>query len=414
MKKNYYPMRHHWITNLEIGHLYPTFFQEVVPGDVWSGHSNSVFRLAPLDHPAYMQLKIFTKFFWVPYSKVFPEFPEIMAGTDTTTQFPTINYNPMPIFTAFGIGLSTQQMGEPVNALPIRVYNKIYNDWFRDTEHYSEIHPDNLQLHRIQFPHDDYFGSIKTETVQGEAETIDTSGAEVETADIMASIRRQRLAEKRAKYGERYTDLLLSDFGIRGAGGSIDRAHYIASSQATMGISEVVATATSQGENTGEIRGHGITGKRINFRPRRFKEHGMIMGVTYARPRLQLRQRTDRIWLPKEGKNAYYLPALDVDAWDAISSLEIYNEDATPANFGYLPRYDELRKPRDTIAGNLLSTQGEGYTAHVDIDSVPTVAYLQQVQEYNHMFQDQTSTRLDITAFFDHQIGKRSIVRKKP
>jgi hypothetical protein len=415
MKRYKYQMHHQWMQDLDIGVLTPTFIQEVTPGDTWSGRSFSVFRMAPLDAPSFVTLRLYQKFFFVPHRITFPEFEEVITGLDTTTSWPTITYAygagvTSDKWSKFGVGVMPTQTPD-LNAMPVRAFNQVINDHFLNRTHYSERSLDSIDEYRVDFPHAGYYGGAMTEIQQGSEETVDTSGATLGVTAIRDAMNRQRMREKRSQYGERYRDLLMS-YGVRTPDSRLDRAEYCAGARTTMGISEVVATATSTGENTGEYRGHGIAAMTTRFRPRYFTEHGTLIGVAYARPRLQLQYRVDKQFLIGD-KDDLYHPELASDTMVSIDQKEVWSETAS-STWAYTPKDEWLRTGRDTIAGNYQKAVGEEFIAPVEISSAPTVAYLQQVQEYTTLFQDQASTAIKIHGFHDHKIGKRSIVRPRP
>ena len=136
------------------------------------------------------------------------------------------------------------------------------------------------------------------------------------------------------------------------------------------------------------------------------------MGVMYARPRMLLHKRHDHIWKVNDKEDLYH-PELANDTQVVVKSNEIYASTASESNFGYQARDEWLRSGRDTVAGMMQYSAQDPWHAHVDISSVPTVSFLQQVQDYDFLYQDQTSTRVDLHSFFDHKIGKLSIVRPR-
>lgn len=412
MKRNRFNMKHQWIGDNHIGQLRPCFIQEVTPGDTWSGSSFGVIRLAPLDFPAYVSLKVNVHFFYVPHRLVWDEFPEVFAGTDTSTAWPTITYSAVSTYwNTFGFTVNTSSTPE-INALPVRAFNLVYNEYFRNANIESERSLDTINSPaRVRFPSNGYYGSILTEIQQGSEETVDTSASTLGVTAIRDAMNRQRWAERRAIFGERFRDVLLSDYGVRASDKSLDRPEHCASGSATIGISEVVATATSTGEETGEVRGHGITSVRIPFKKRYFEEPGTLIGVYHVRPRLQLKTSWPH-WAFVQDREGLHIPSLSSDTHVTVSSGEIYADNASYSNFGYHPRDQWLRKPADVIAGGFLGATNAGWTAPVELTSTPTVSYLQQVQDYENMFQDQTSNRMDLQCLFSHNIGKTSVVKR--
>lgn len=418
MKRFRYGMHHQWITALRIGELMPIFHQEVTPGDTWQGRSTGVFRLAPMDFPAYMSLKVFVHYFFVPHRLVWntslgdaDNFEDVITQADESYTWPTIAVNTLGAnATTWGI-FGNATLNQNLNALPIRSFNLVYNEHFRNHLIESERAIDAVSVARVRFPSNDYFGGISTEIQQGTAETVDSSGATIPITEIRDAWNRQRMRERRSQYGERYRDLLAS-YGVRTPDSRLDRPEHCARGKTTIGISEVVATATSASENTGEYRGHGIAGISVRFPRRHFTEHGTLIGVMYARPRLQLKKRIDHQFMISSHEDLYH-PELAGDTQVVVKSDEIYGDSATSSNFGYQARDEWLRSPRDTIAGDMVATALDGWTAHVDLSSVPTVSFLQQVQDYDHLYQDQTANRTDLHSFFDHRIGKVSIVKPR-
>lgn len=412
MKKYNYRMHHQWIAGTRIGEIQPCFLQEVTPGDTWSGRSTGVVRMDPMELPTFMSLKMHFAFFFVPHRLTFPEFEDVITGADVNTQWPTMNY----VFADFDYwnywGLSSMPgVDEPINAMPARGLNKIYNDFFRNPALENERDLESTDAMRCRFPANDYYGGITTEIQQGDEETIDVTGSHITAQEIRDVLARQRRKERRSQYGERYRDLLAS-YGIRAPDNRLDRPELLAKASTTVGVSEVVATATTEAENTGQYKGHGISGVRIRFPKRNFTEHGLIIGVTYSRPRLQLRNKKDRIFRTFHSDDLYH-PELVNEVQDTVSSHEIFpTENGT--NFGYQAKNEWLRSPRDVISGWLLNSEAhESWTAHVDLPGLPTVSFLQQVQDYPKLFQNQSVDRADIKLFLDHKIGKSSIVRPR-
>lgn len=409
MKRFKYRMHHQWPTDLDIGVLTPCFMQEVTPGDTWSGSSFGVYRLAPLDAPTFITLNIYKKFFFVPHRLTFPEFEEVITGLDTTTSWPTITY-------AVGSATNWYQFGIPymptqtpaLNAMPVRAFNQVINDHFLNRSHYSERSLDDIGLFRVNFPSNSYFGGAQDELQQGSEETVDTSASTLGVTAIRDALNRQRMRERRSQYGERYRDLLAS-YGVRTPDSRLDRAEVCASSRTTMGISEVVATATSATENTGEYRGHGIAAMQTRFKPRMFTEHGTLIGVCYARPRLQLKYGIDKLMMVGD-KDDLYHPELAGDTMVSIDQKEVYAETAS-STWAYAPRDEWLRTARDKYGNNYLVAAGQEFVAPVELSAAPSVAYLQQVQAYTTLFQD--GSGINIHGFNDHKIGKLSIIKPK-
>lgn len=409
-------MRHQWITGLKTGKLYPVFCQEVTPGDIWQGRSTGVFRLAPMNSPAFVSMDIHVKYFFVRHSNIWDDFENEITG-QTTPTWPTITLTAgatPDLFKQFGVTAPAATLSPTVNALPIRAYNSIYNHHFKPDHITARTEDQVNNLGQIYHGTNTYFGGVQQELQQGSEETIDTSNPTLGVTAIREAFNRQRQKERRALYGERYIDMLRSDYGVKVPDSRLDRPIYLGGSKATMGISEVVATATSAGENTGEYRGHGIVGMNIPFRRRRFPEHGLIIGVAYAKPRLQLSYRIDKQFRLTDLEDLY-IPSLSTDSMIGLHNTECHSLVATTdPDIGYVGRYDHLRKPRDTISQDMLDNGYNDYIATPDLSVGFTIDSMQSIDDYDGLFQDTSSTRNDVITFIDHKISKISCVKPEP
>lgn len=409
MKLNRYNWHNQRIGQIGIGRLVPTYFAEVTPGDVWSGSMHKVMRLAPLDKPLYMQLNIQESLYYVPYRLLFPEFPEVWTGEDTTTAWPTLTYGVAGTLMYLNLGIPTNSLSTPtINALPIRAYNHIWNNHYRNPLLQAERDEDEVAtLGQVHFPPSDYYGSLQNEVQQGTEEKVTVTAGEWTTTDARDAFANQRYKERREAYGNTYEDVLRTEFGQNLGDVRLQRAEHIARGRTVMGISEVVATATSASENTGEYRGHGIATMQTTVRKHRFKEPGCIFGVAYARPRLQLTTGLPHHFNTKSRED-YYQPGLNSDNIVTVPSSEVYFENTSYSNFAYTPRWEHLRRPFDTV---IPTGDVTDMCANVNLTSTPTLTYLQQVQTYDHIFQSAGDS--DIVYYSDNRMKKYSHIPKR-
>ncbi len=136
-------------TSFDASYLYPIFVDDVLPGDTMTCKLNGFCRVfSPLDAPLMDNIELETFFFFVPNRIVWSRWVDFQgehegAGAqDTTYTVPvmadgiTVDHDGgtacLDLMAYFGIpdGLSTT--AEPVSALPMRGYNRIFSEWFRD------------------------------------------------------------------------------------------------------------------------------------------------------------------------------------------------------------------------------------------------------------------------------------------
>ena len=403
-----YRMHHAWVMDTPIGGLRPIFCQEVTPGDTWRGHSSGILRMAPLERPAFVALSVHIHFFFVPHRLIWPNFEDVITGKSENA-FPTVTVTGtgQTLMRAFGLGEPPTSGSYTANALPIRAYNLIYNEFYQFETPVDVNTNTNVQL--AHFSARDYFAGMRSTIQQSAEETVDTSGATLGVTAIRDAMHRQKFRERRSQFGERYTDLLAS-MGLRVPDSRLDRPEHCASARGMLGISEVVATATSTNENTGFYRGHGIAGVRVPFRRRVFLEHGSLIGLMHVRPRNMLRHRIDHQFKLKSRDDLYQQEQVR-NTQVPVELDEVRSQSASGQSIiGYTRRDEWLRTARDTVAGDMQADVNGTWTASRGWTSDPSLTDVMQVPKFTRLFQDQTTEALNIFCYFDHRIGKRSLV----
>lgn len=131
-------------TTFDAGYLVPVLLEEVLPGDTFNVKMTAFARLATPIFPLMDNLYLDSFFFFVPNRLVWDNWKRFMGEQDNPTD--SISYV-VPTYSAGGAGFATgslmDYMGLPTsgqvtsgswqfNVLPLRMYNLIYNEWFRD------------------------------------------------------------------------------------------------------------------------------------------------------------------------------------------------------------------------------------------------------------------------------------------
>ncbi|WNK12838.1 MAG: major capsid protein [Microvirus sp.] len=127
-------------TAFNSGELIPVFVDEALPGDTFNLNMTGFARLATPLHPFMDNVFLNTFFFAVPYRLIWTNFQKFMGeqdNPDDSTDYlipqivsPVGGYAQNTIFDYMGI--PTLVPGLSHSALPLRAYNLIYNQWFRD------------------------------------------------------------------------------------------------------------------------------------------------------------------------------------------------------------------------------------------------------------------------------------------
>ncbi|QXP08625.1 MAG: major capsid protein [Arizlama microvirus] len=178
---------------------------------------------------------------------------------------------------------------------------------------------------------------------------------------LRQSFQIQKLLERDARGGTRYTEILRSHFGVMSPDARLQRPEYlgggstpiqvnpIAQNSATPSTGDGTPLGTLGAMGTGLAAGHGFSAS--------FVEHGMVIGLVSLRADLNYQQGLRKMWSRKT-RYDYYFPAFAMLGEQAILSKEIYC-DGTAADedvFGYQERWAEYRYNPSNISGLFRST----------------------------------------------------------
>ena len=132
-------------TTFDAGYLVPIHVDEVLPGDIHRGDLTVFCRVATPLFPIMDNMRLETFFFFVPARLVWDNFQKFMGEQATPASsidftIPQVASSPggftvCSIYDYFGLPTVGQVGGAEdvsVNALPLRAYNLIFNEWFRD------------------------------------------------------------------------------------------------------------------------------------------------------------------------------------------------------------------------------------------------------------------------------------------
>lgn len=132
-------------TTFNAGRLVPVFCEEILPGDTFSVNMTAFARMATPIYPIMDNLYLESFFFFVPNRIVWTNWVKFMgeqaspgdsiAYTVPVSTSPASGYAVGSIQDYFGLPTVGQVNGGSTvthNVLPLRAFNRIFNDWFRD------------------------------------------------------------------------------------------------------------------------------------------------------------------------------------------------------------------------------------------------------------------------------------------
>lgn len=412
----------------DMGQLIPVMCDEVVPGDFFKIGNQAVIRFQPLVAPVLHEVNMYVHYFFVPnrlmWDGVTPDNWEtfITGGVDgdevptLPTWTPVVNtLGSLWDFFGFPISIDPGAGARPVD-FPRRAYNMVYNEYYRDETHQTEVALTNEAI-LLRNWEKDYFTSALLEQQRGTAPALPiggileidginrdiqfdntadatdrvaysvTSGDIVlgsnpsadgqlrwvdpalqvdlqsattfDVADLRLAWQIQKWMERNARAGVRYTEFLHAHFGVNPRDDRLQRPEYIGGSKTPIIFSEVLQTSETDTTPQGTLAGHGITVSDSYCGKYHAKEFGLIIGIMSVMPRPAYQEGINRQWL-KTTKYDYFFPEFQNLSEQAIFNNEIYSKNADPTQnlqiWGYQGRYDELRTKQNMICSEMRST----------------------------------------------------------
>lgn len=435
-------------TTINAGYLYPIFVDEVLPGDQFDFRSTMFGRLATPLVPIMDNLYADTFFFFVPNRLVWDNWVKMngeqtnpgdsISFTTPQQVSPVGGYTPLSLQDYFGLPTVGQLDAAGTfshSALPLRAYNLIYNEWFRDENLQNSVTvdkgngPDTVSNYvlRRRGKRKDYFTSCLPFAQKGAAVTLplgtqapivglyattgvtnaiggvtpivsapgatslsngaiyagskspvgtaaatafnstntavyaDLSAATAATVNsLRLSFQIQKLLERDARGGTRYTELLQAHFGVTPQDYRLQRPEYIGGGSTPISINPIAQTQATGASGTttplGQLAAMGTLLSNNSFKYSAL-EHGHIIGLVSIRADLNYQQGVRRMW-NRLTRYDYYMPEFAMLGEQAVLNKEIYARGISQDDsvFGYQERWAEYRYFPTLITGQFKST----------------------------------------------------------
>ena len=210
----------------------------------------------------------------------------------------------------------------------------------------------------------------------------DLSSATAATINqLRQSFQIQKLLERDARGGTRYTEIIRSHFGVVSPDMRLQRPEYIGGGSTPVNISPIAQTSGTNASGTttplGTLSSMGTALAHNNGFTYSSTEHGVIIGLVNVRADLTYQQGLAKMW-SRSTRYDFYFPAFAMLGEQAILNKEIYITGTSTDNdvFGYQERWAEYRYYPSRISGLFRSTASgtiDGWHYAQKFTSLPTL-----------------------------------------
>ncbi len=279
---------------------------------------------------------------------------DIDDGPDTLTDYVLLRRGKRHDY--FTSCLPWPQKGTAV-ALPLGTSADIWHDAANDGD-LSVWSSVNSAYHEMDSPANLTVDASATPGAAGNKLYADLSGATSATInELRQSFQIQKLLERDARGGTRYTEIIKSHFGVTSPDARLQRPEFLGGGSSPVNIHPVPNTSATATEDQGELAGYGTASFNGHGFMKSFTEHCVLIGLVCVRADLTYQQGLDRMF-QRQTRYDFYWPALAHIGEQSVLREEIYATGTTADDttvFGYQERYAEYRYKASKITGQFRS-----------------------------------------------------------
>lgn len=239
----------------------------------------------------------------------------------------------------------------------------------------------------------------------------DLSNATASTINALRqSFQIQKLYERDARGGTRYTEIVKSHFGVVSPDARLQRPEFLGGNTTPINVSPIAQTSSTDATTPqGNLAAMGTMANYGAGFTKSFTEHCLLIGMVSVRADLNYQQGLNRMF-SRQTRWDFYWPALSHIGEQAIYNKEIYAQGSLAATddnvFGYQERFAEYRYKPSQITGQFRST----YSTPLDIwhlaqefSSLPTLnsTFIEEAPPISRVVANTSEPQLLLDAYFE-------------
>lgn len=167
----------------------------------------------------------------------------------------------------------------------------------------------------------------------------------------------QRMYEKDARGGTRYTEIIRTHFGVTSPDSRQQRPEYLGGLRTPINMDQVVQTSSTDATSPqGNTAAFSLTSINQSLFTKSFTEHEIIIGLACVRTENTYQQGIERMWSRKH-RFDFYFPSFANLGEQAILNKEIYAQGTSEDEeaFGYQEAWAEMRYKPSRVSGAMRS-----------------------------------------------------------
>ena len=173
---------------------------------------------------------------------------------------------------------------------------------------------------------------------------------------LRQSFQIQKLYERDARGGTRYTEIVRSHFGVVSPDQRLQRPEYLGGGNSPINVNPVAQTGETGTTPQGNLAAFGVVNAQNHGFSKSFTEHCILLGLVCVHADLNYQQGLNRMF-SRSTRWDFYWPALSHIGEQSVLNKEIYAQGiaADDSVFGYQERYAEYRYKPSIITGKMRS-----------------------------------------------------------
>jgi hypothetical protein len=194
---------------------------------------------------------------------------------------------------------------------------------------------------------------------------------------LRESFQIQKILERDARGGTRYTEILQSHFGVVSPDSRLQRPEFLGGGSAPINVTPIAQTSESGTTKQGELAAIGTMTAHGHGYTKSFVEHGVILGLACVRADLTYQQGIQRHW-SRETRYDFFWPETAHLGEQSVLNKEIYFQETSADDdvFGYQERFAEYRYGMSLVTGQFRSTAStplDAWHLSQEFASLPTL-----------------------------------------